>query len=54
MRKLAMKGVVGIPMRPRIPSGITALWNEATLPVTGKNFLALLRPRIARESASPA
>jgi hypothetical protein len=44
-----MKGVVGIPMKPRIPSGITALWNETTLPVTGRNFLALLRQRISRE-----
>ncbi|MFT3697101.1 MAG: LysR substrate-binding domain-containing protein [Kofleriaceae bacterium] len=43
VRKLQMRGVVGIPMKPRIPSGITALWDDRTLPITGRNFLAVLR-----------
>lgn len=47
VRKLAMRGVVGIPMRPRLPSGISAVWSADALPVTGRNFLALLRQHLS-------
>ena len=49
VRKLRMKGVVGVPISPRIRSGITAVWSEEKLPVTGRNFLAVLRKQVARE-----
>ena len=39
---LRMDGVVYVPLHPRIPAGVTALWHPATLPPAGAALLAIV------------
>ncbi len=48
----ALIGKIAKLGRARIPSGITAGWNEDTLPATGRSFLRLLRQHVGCLSVS--
>ena len=51
IRALRMKGVVTVPITPRVASGVTAVWDARALPPAGERFLKILKEEKARVTA---